>query len=1238
MREIWPSCAFLQTLLQRLPFFHKREVYLAKVIRLLMLGAVATLAVSSIRAQQSENAVASRVVQKIDNSVLTTLKGNTHPLAKPQYDRGPANPSLLANRMQLVLQRSSGQEMALRRLLGAVQDKNSSQYRKWLTADQFGAQYGVSTVDIQKVTDWLASQGFQVAGVNRARTILEFSGNVGQLQTAFHTQIHHFNVNGEEHLANVSDPQIPAALAPVVAGLSCLTDFFPKPLHTKPVLGKFDKASGKLVPALTDGTAAQGYTLFMVPGDAATIYDTPNLNNRSFSGSTAYTGASVNIAIAGVSNINTADVTDYGELFGLGYHLPTISIDGNNPGETGDADEVEALLDLEIASALAPNANLTLYIAANTTLSSGLFLAINRALDDNVYNILNVSFGGCEGYQGSSGNQLINTMWEQAAAQGVSVTVSSGDSGSAGCDSDSNQQAQAGLAVNGLASTPYNIAVGGTDFDLLATDFTKYVSATNGTNYVSALSYIPEQPWNNSTVANGLVSANTPSFDSEGDSNIVAAGGGASGCVLPQYDSEGDLLGCGATTGTLTGWPKPSWQMGSSLNIPADGVRDVPDVSLFAANGQYSATWLVCYSFTASDGTPITCAPNAQGEFYFIGVGGTSSSAPAFAGMLALVSESQGGARLGQANYVLYNLANRDSLYNSIFHDTTAGNNAVYCALGSADCGANLFQSGYQATTGYDQASGLGSVDATQLINNWATASFAPSSTSLTINGGTAPVSITHGQPVTLNATVAGAGGTPGGQVSIVAANYRFGEDPSIALFDLSGGAAGPKPDAILPGGSYTAVAYYSGDITFAQSQSMGVPVNVAPENSVLNLFAVDGTGNRVIPSGSYPYGIFFGFNGQPVGLSQVTSATPAMASGLVTFNDTTGDLASIEIAINSAGYAETPYYYLVPAVHSVSAFYGGDSSLRSSTAGPLNFTITPAPTTSTVASGASSVSSGTFTVSSLITPTPAGFAANPTGTVTLTANGATIGSGSVMSAQDPNTGASLGTATITVSASSLSIGINAITATYSGNLDYAASSGAVSVTSAVGVSLASTAAIVSSPGQSGSSAITVTPNGYTGTLNLACVLSASPSGANATYNPTCTIPASVSVAAAATAKATASFATTAATTGGIAFPLQKDPAGKQRGGPWYTAAGAALACLLFFGMPARQRGWRSMLGLCLLLVTIAGIGCGGKGGGGSTNDGTPGTTTGAYTFTVTGTDSITATITGKTTVTVTVN
>ncbi len=1192
--------------------------------------------------QETEAANPVRITQVVDDSVLTTLKGNVHPLAKQQYDKGPVDTSLPAERMQLLLQRSPGQELALRQLLGSLQDPHSPNYRKWLTPEQMGIQFGVSDADIQTVSKWLVSEGFTVNKVNKAHSLIEFSGTVGRIQSAFHTQIHNFEVHGENHLANVSDPQIPAALSPVVAGITSLNNFFPKPQYVKSVPGKYDKASNKLVPELTLGSASEGYFLFVVPGDAATIYDTPNSMNVNFKGGTSYDGSGVTIGIAGVSDIDISTIGYYRLQFGLPAAIPVVTIDGNDPGINGAEDE--AYLDLEVSGGIAPAADQIFYASADTNFEAGLFLAIVRAIDDNAIGILNVSFLGCEAFQGTTGNQFINGLWEQAAAQGISVTVSSGDSGSAGCDNENTEtQANDGLQVNGLASTPFNIAVGGTDYDVLATNFLTYAlpTSSNRTNYSSALGYIPEEPWNNSTDANGQLSANTPYKDpTTGDTNIVAAGGGASSCVLPQYDSHGNLTGCGIESGTVTGWPKPSWQTGGNLNIPADGVRDLPDLSLLAANGLYGATWLVCTDDIDSNGNTHNCAANSGGEFYFDGIGGTSASAPAFAGMLALISESQGGARLGQADFVLYNLANQPSLYGSLFHDVTEGNNSVYCLLGSADCGSNSFVTGYNSGTAYDQASGLGSVDVTQLIDSWAKASFTPTTTALTVNGGTALVNITHGQSVTLNTTVTGT--TPTGDVAIISNTNGQPSDYSsngLGFFSLTNGATGPVSYSNLPGGSYYILANYGGDVANAQSLSNGVQVTVAKENSVLNLFALPGiqsaSNTPITLSGSYPYGTAFSIDAQPIGESQVGSQTPAPATGTVTFADTAGEIIDIaaSAAINSRGIAEFPIHYWSPATHAISANYSGDNSFNpSASKAPLTFTIAKAPTTNTVSTNPSVITKITFQLSSLITPTPSSFATAPSGMVTFTVGGTSLGSSGV-GPLNPQTVAVSGV-TINIDSSSLAVGTNLITATYAGDTNYAGSTGTVSVTyspAPESIALSSTAASVSSPGQVGTSTITITPTNYMGgTVKLTCVLASSPAGADATYNPGCNVPAPTSVTSSGAVTVTANFTTSAPSSGTLAYP---------RTNRWSPATGGAvMACILLFGIPARRRGWRSILGLLVFLVAMAGMGCGGGGGAGNNNNNTPGTSTGTYTFTVTGTDSVTSTITANTTVTLTVN
>ena len=572
-----------------------------------------------------------------------------------------------------------------------------------------------------------------------------------------------------------------------------------------------------------------------------------------------------------------------------------------------------------------------------------------------------------------------------------------------------------------------------------------------------------------------------------------------------------------------------------------------------------------------------------------------------------------------------------------------------------------------------------------------------------------------------------------------------------LATINLAGGTTGPETFTNLPGGTYTVWANYGGDITFAQSQSTpGIQVTVAKENSVLNLFGENGSGIPQTISGSYPYGTAFSLDAQPIGMSQVSSSNPAFATGTVTFADTAGPLpgssagaAAGAVAINSFGYAELPVYYWSTAAHSVSASYSGDNSLNPSTAAtPVAFTITKASTSTTATSVPASLGSGSFTVTTLITPTPLSNATAPTGTVTLTTNGKTIGTGMVSAVQDPNTGATLASVAISAMSSSLAAGANTITATYSGDANYTGSTGTVVVSVVAGLSisgttiaqitagasgtstvtvtpsagftgavtltcsvagpmgavsiptcsyspasvtiagttaatstltvattsaaiggsytvtinaadtatgkvtanstvtvmvsflnLTATAATVTSPGQSGTSTVTITPNNYTGTVSLGCVLASSPSGANGVNNPTCAVspsPASITSAAPVTTTPQPSVPVAGAgTTGALAYPKTNR---------WSMAAGgAALACILFFGIPARRRSWRSMLGLLVVLSAMAGIGCGGGLNIPPNKPTVPGTSPGVYTFSVTATDTKTATSTGSTTFTVTV-
>jgi trimeric autotransporter adhesin len=1004
--------------------------------------------------------VPARITQVLRDSPLQTLRGNTHPLALPQYDIGRAPGSMAANRMILVLQRSAQQEASLRTWLDSVQNVSSSNFRRWMTPEEFGARFGVSDADLATVESWLQSQGFSINKVAKSRMAIEFSGTTAQVEAAFHTSIHSYVVQGVKHWANASDPQIPSALAPVVAGLAQLNNFEPRSNAIRGPAGEYDAKTGAIHPSYTIGSATQGYYIFVAPADAATIYNIPTTLNPNLSG-TAYDGSGVTIGIAGDSNIDVAQNAKYRSTFGLPAKATSVVIDGgNDPGENGDA--IEAYLDTEVAGGMAPNANITLYTAEDTAYQSGLFLAVQRALDDNQIDILNVSFGACEAVLGVAGNQFINNLWEQAASQGITVTVSSGDSGSAGCDNPNTElQATNGLAVNGIGSTPFNISVGGTDFDVLYSSFpgsfSTYVDLTNSLpNHRSALKYIPEEPWNNSTYPNiNIASNNTTSPNM----NIVAGGGGVSSV-----------------------YALPNWQSSAS----SSSGRGLPDVSFLAGNGFYGAVWGLCTDLEVDNsGNPVAdCTAGATGNnFYLTGVGGTSAAAPAFAGMLALVKQKT-GTRLGQADYVIYNLAK--TAYSSVFHDVTTGDNSVFCTLNSPNCqiiNASIYEyylSGYNAGTGYDLASGLGSVNAGKLVSSWSGASLSTTTSTLQLNGSNAPLTITHGQSVAVNGSVTSSGGTPAGSIGLVD-NLSPATSPNaagIATFALSNGAATGSTTA-FPGGSYQVSAHYSGSNTFAESDSNAISVTVSPETSstTLKVAGVYDPSTGKASSTSY-YGFIYLLDAQPYGNSASANNPNGAATGTVTFKAGTTSLGTA--GLSSEGVAELQTSVIPGGSNNLTAAFPGDASFQASFSAAVPLSITPAITTLNTPAftpfdpyfGANETLSVTVKTNSA--------GAGPTGTVTFMNGSNTLGTANMVGTAATSSGPATGTATLTVN--TLPSGSNTITAVYNGDSNYAGStSPSVDVTilanpTTLSFSPASSTVIVNQPLQ-----FTVTPSAVSG-------------------------------------------------------------------------------------------------------------------------------------------------------------
>ncbi|HEX4001190.1 MAG TPA: S53 family peptidase [Candidatus Acidoferrales bacterium] len=694
---------------------------------------VVFLSVVAMTSSPQLSTVEPQITQPIDNTKLTTLRGNTHPLARSEFDRGTAPASLPMDQMQLVLKHSPEQEHALETLLAQQQDLSSPNYHKWLTPDEFGQQFGPAEDDIQKITAWLESKGFRVNDVSKGRTVIEFSGTASQVQQAFHTAIHRYVLsNGEEHWANASDPQIPTALTPVVAGVSTLHNFYKKPMSH--VVGRFSRsrATGEVKainPQFTyaggcNGTGTNCYALG--PRDFGTIYNVLSLTDAGTN------GGGQTIAIVSDSNINVSDVNTFRSLFGLALNPPVVTLTGSDPGLTGD--EIEAVLDAEWAGAVAPKASINLVVSPSTNSTFGGDISAGYIVNNTnpIPEILSYSYGSCELALGTSGNAFYNNLWGQAAGEGITVVVSTGDSGSAGCDSVSPhvsgaQPAQYGLAVNGVASTPFNVAVGGTDFDDSSNPGTYWNTSNTSGTQASAKGYIPEIAYNdsctNSIIYNALgfssAEAACDSSTAAGDGLVVTAGGagGASNCTTSDGQTVASCSG---------GYAKPSWQTGPG--VPNDGKRDQPDVSLFAGDGSIQNFYIIC----EADEDPNGVACNLNSPFQdILGVGGTSVSAQAFAGLMALIDQDD-GSRQGNPNPTFYSLASEQKASDCnatggpantcVFLDVTSGTIAMPCAKGSPNCTVKTsgdtvgVLSGYNAGAAYDLATGLGSVNVANLV------------------------------------------------------------------------------------------------------------------------------------------------------------------------------------------------------------------------------------------------------------------------------------------------------------------------------------------------------------------------------------------------------------------------------------------------------------------------------------------------------------------------------------------
>jgi pseudomonalisin len=667
----------------------------------------------TVFAQGTEN----RIAGAIDDGQVVTLTGNVHPLARGEFDLGVAEPETVLERMVLELEPSPAQQAELDALVEAQHDPGSPLYQRWLTPSEYGARFGAGTRDVARISAWLRGHGFRVDEVAASNRLIQFSGTAADVADAFHTEIHRYKVDGVEHIANVQDPQIPAAFAGVVGGVISLHDF----RRSSEISSKRQVASsgtnvrvGASALSVAAPEYSSGTTHYLFPADWATIYD---LNSLYSAGKTG-TGAS--IAIVGRSNINASDVATFRSASELPANAPSIIYVSTNPGLlSGDQDE--STLDVEWSGAVAPGAAVKFVVGASTSTTDGVDLSAQYIVNHATAPVVSTRYGSCEQDMGSTELAFYNSLWQQAASEGISAFVSSGDSGAAGCKGGSSSKGTI-AAVNGLCSSPYSTCVGGTEFNE-GSNAAKYWSTTNSSSSESALSYIPEEVWNESALDGG-----TGLWSSTGGASVV--------------------------------YSEPSWQKGVAGTSAANGMRAVPDVAMTAAG---------------HDGYIIV----EDGSYWVIA--GTSAASPSFAGVMALAVQAQGGKGQGCANPGLYALLNASKIP---FHATPSGNNSVpgvsgftasggeynlATGLGSVDGAVLVSDWGAGSTTaGVNFALTQSATSGTALagktvtftvgVTESGTAKNAVTLTAKTpagVTASTSPVSITPGTSATVTLTVA---------------------------------------------------------------------------------------------------------------------------------------------------------------------------------------------------------------------------------------------------------------------------------------------------------------------------------------------------------------------------------------------------------------------------------------------------------------------------------------------------
>jgi subtilase family serine protease len=969
-----------------------------------------------------------RITQDVDSLKVQVLANHLPHWANAGNDVGVAPPNQMMDGLTMVLARSPEQELALQQLLADQQNPASLEFHRWLTPAEMGERFGLSEHDIATMTRWLRSQGLHVNWVTPSKTFIGFSGTAAEVGQAFQTEVHRFKVNGVERLSVSSAPLAPEALAPAIKAIQGLYTIDDRPLLQ---LTPAQTAFPELTLSSSDHVIA--------PADFATIYDVPSSLN----------GYGWTIGIVGRSRTDLADFQNFRAKTGGSFSLPTevipTAFGGVDPGpaltsppgsSVSTGDQGEATLDVLRAGSVAPSSNILLVVATQASGGIGADAQYLVQTSPLPAQVMTISFGACELSEGVSEVDFWDTIFQQGAAEGISSFVSSGDSGASGCDADFSTPPAAPQAnsINVICASSYVTCVGGTEFN--DANASAYWSASNGSNLASALSYIPEGGWNEP-----LSSTSSP--------QVASSGGGVSSFI-----------------------PTPSWQTGTGVPAARAG-RYAPDIA-FSASCHDS--YFGCFAAGGAD-----CVTQANGSFTFVGFCGTSAAAPGMAGVAALLDQQTKVAQ-GNLNPAIYATA---AAAPSAFHDVTVATSGVTsCNVNTpsmcnnsipSSTGLTGGQAGYLVTAGYDEVTGLGSLDVLNFINNFASAYLTP-----TVQVTPSATTISATQSLTVTIAVSGGSGKP---VPTGSVNLSIGTYSSTTT--LSNGIATIviPPDSLTASidGQYLAYIYTpdkasvgiyrtasgNGNVTVAVTYTQPT-VSVTPtapsfttaQNVTVTVAVSGGTGNPT-----------------PTGSVSVTATGPNGFSYTTPSSTLSGGSVNVSIA---AGL-------LKPGNLSLSSLYSPDAQggrIYSGTAGFGSVTVT---------------GTGKFTPTITVTP-PAGVIRDTMALpIAISVNGGSgnpTATGTVIMSTDgyssPASSLAGGSSSIVIPAGTLTVGLHTLTVFYTPDSasasTYSNTSGSTSINNVQTVLIAPLVQV-----QSATSGITtaqplsvmVIVNGVTGTVTL---------------------------------------------------------------------------------------------------------------------------------------------------------